>query len=104
MVLWDIDLSEHLRKFAILIFACTNSIFHFSVCNVFDFKPFLYYKLTQKTQNSILQSNIQVEKNCNFLRRTSIGFSMNYNKFSPSKSKMNEAIMICVLHNDVEQG
>ena len=29
---------------------------------------------------------------------------MNYNKFSPSKSKMNETIMICVTQNDVEHG
>ena len=61
-VLWDIDVSAHLRKFTILIFSCTNAIFHFKGCNVFDFKPFLYYKLTQKAQNSILQSIIQVEK------------------------------------------
>ena len=29
---------------------------------------------------------------------------MNYNEFSPYKSKMKEAIMICVCQNDVEQG
>ena len=29
---------------------------------------------------------------------------MNYNKFSPSTSKMNETIMICVTQNDVEHG
>ena len=29
---------------------------------------------------------------------------MNYTKFSPSKSKMNETIMICVTQNDVEHG
>ena len=79
-------------------------MFHFIGWNNFDFATFLNYKLIHKFQNSFSQSNIKVEKIYNLLRRTSIGFLMNYNKFSLSKSKMNETIMICVSQNDVGHG
>ena len=79
-------------------------MFHFIGWNDFDFVIFLNFKLIHKFQNSFSQSNIKVEKIYNLLRRTSIGFLMNYNKFSPFTSKMNETIMICVTQNDVEHG
>ena len=65
---------------------------------------FLNYKLIHKFKNLFLLLNVKVEKIYILLRRTSIGFSMNYTKFSPSTSKINETIMICVSQNDVEHG
>ena len=85
-----------------LCFLHRNSMFHFIWWNNFNFAIFLNCKLIYKFQNSFSQSNIKVEKIYNLLRRTSIGFLMYYNKFSPSTSKMNETIMICVTQNDVE--
>ena len=72
--------------------------------NISYFDLFIYMQLYDKVETSFLKSNIQFEKFDIPLRRTSIGFLMNYTKFFPSKSKMNETIIICVTQNDVDHG
>ena len=65
--------------------------------NLFYFDLFIYMQILNKVQNSFLKSNIQFEKFDVPLRRTSIGFLMNYTKFFTCQSKMNIAIIISVL-------
>ena len=72
--------------------------------NISYFDSFIYMQLHNKVQNSFLKTNIQFEKFYVPLRRTSIGFSMNYSKFFTCQSKMNTAIKISVLKIDVENG
>ena len=98
---WGIDHLALLSNFTIMILPCRNTIFYFILCNDFDFKPFLYYKLNQKTQDSFLQSNNQVKKNTFSYKGHLLDFWWTMIDFLHLKVKWINSLW---LQNDVEQG